>query len=121
MAQSSVPALQNLGFYQLENLVKSQAKFLMVVITDDGPDAPNEGRKVPSHPMLRTDIVTDAASASSKIQQMVELHQLPVWWPYILISENGAIDAAVGESLAPLGLINVYSYRGGWKSLLAGT
>ncbi len=114
MSQSSVAGPQGLGFYQLENLVKSQAKFLMVVLTDDSS-------KVPKHPMLRTDIVTDAASASAKIQQMVELHQLPAWWPYVLISEEGALDASVATSLAPLGLINVYSYRGGWKSLLAGT
>lgn len=115
MAQSSVSALQYLGFYQLENLVKSQAKFLMVVVTK------NTMSETPSHSLLRADIVTEAPSASSKIQQMVELHQLPAWWPYILISEDGVSDEAVHASLAPLGLINVYSYRGGWKSLLAGT
>lgn len=114
MAQSSVSALQSLGFYQLDNLAKSQAKYLMVVIADDAT-------KVPSHSLLRVDVLTDALSASAKIQQMVELHQLPLWWPYILISEDGVSDAAVATGLAALGLINVYSYRGGWKSLLAGT
>ncbi len=101
---------QSFGLYQLENLLRSQAKFIMVALT-------SAESAVPVHPLLKPHLVTDPESAPTKIQARMSESQYPAWWPVVLISDDGHRDAKVAAALATLGLINVYSYAGGWNLL----
>jgi len=105
---------QFLGLYQLENLHRAQTKFMLVAITD------NAG-SIPSHKLLNPDLVLAAGDASAKIQSRLTEQKCPAWWPVVLISRAGVDEAEVVNGLEKQGLINVFSYRGGWDSLLAGT
>ncbi len=99
------------GLYQLENLHRQQAKFMMVALSASQTD-------VPAHRLMKVSIVTDIASASSKIQQKMEAEQYPLWWPIVLISKDGASDHQVASVLEALGFVNVFSYQHGWDSLI---
>lgn len=103
---------QSFGLYQLENLHRQQAKFVMIAITA----TPIE---VPAHPLLKFEIVSEPESAPSKIQQKAMESQYPLWWPIVLMSKDGALDEQVAVQLTAKGFINVFSYRGGWVALLA--
>ncbi len=81
----------------------------------------DSSRVVPTHPLLKADLVLDATEASAQIQSHFTELACPSWWPVVLISLAGLGDAEVAKNLESHGLINVYSYRGGWSALLAGT
>lgn len=103
------------GFFQLDNLRRSQAKFIMVVLSDK---VYADSSLLPQHPLLKPDLLTDVASAPAKIQSQIIAAQYPAWWPVVLVSEDGVPDGEVERALAAQGLINVYSYSGGWSALL---
>jgi hypothetical protein len=105
---------QSLGLYQLENLHRAQTKFILVALTEN----PGE---IPNHPLLRPHLVSAATEASAKIQARMTEQNYPPWWPIVLISKVGTDEAEVVKALEGIGLINVYSYQGGWQALLAGT
>ncbi len=99
------------GLYQLENLHRQQAKFMMVALSASQTD-------VPGHRLMNVAIVSDVASASSKIQQKMNAEQYPLWWPVVLISKDGSGDHQVAAALEKLGFVNVFSYQHGWDSLI---
>ena len=109
--QSSGSA-QSFGLYQLENLHRQQAKFIMIALCTNSED-------VPAHPLLKFEITSEPDSASAKIQQKAMESQYPLWWPVVLVSKDGSIDEQVAAQLSAKGFINLFSYRGGWTSLIA--
>lgn len=119
MAQSTSTnhaAIQQIGLYQLENLQRQQAKFMMVVLLDGG----NEGA-IPVHPLLKKDLILNSAEALEKIMAFATERQMPAWWPIVLMSQDGVVGARVGDELSKHGYINVYAYRGGWTAPASGT
>jgi hypothetical protein len=105
---------QSLGLYQLENLHRAQTKFILVAITENV-------ESLPTHVLLKPDLVLAASEAPAKIQSRMSEQNYPAWWPVVLISQSGDGEAEVVKALETSGLINVFSYRGGWESLLSGT
>jgi hypothetical protein len=111
--------IPSFGFYQLENLHRQQAKFMMVaLIPSVASQVASTSVAPPTHPLLRLDLVTEPAAASSNIQQKFTEAQYPNWWPVVLISQDGALDRDVQTKLETLGFVNVFSYQGGWDSLI---
>lgn len=107
-------ATSTFSFYQLENLHRQQAKFLMVALTGDEASG---AEPVPQHPLLRIDLVAEGATASAKIQQTMRTANYPLWWPVVLISTDGVMDRSVMNDLSALGYLNVFSFKDGWNSL----
>mgnify|MGYP003395406230 CR=1 FL=1 len=109
-----------LSRYQLENLRRQQAKFLLVAITDDS-------NEIPEHPLLKPDFIVAATTARS-VDQIESLRafftevagrQLPIWWPMVLISARGEVENEVALEIEKRGFTKVYRYAGGWMSLIA--
>ncbi|CAN5534603.1 hypothetical protein BH10BDE1_BH10BDE1_18110 [soil metagenome] len=105
---------QFLGLYQLENLHRAQTKFMLVAVTDNSAS-------IPPHPLLKPDLVLEATEGPSRIEARMLEQNYPAWWPIVVISKDGADEAEVVQLLEATGLINVYSYRGGWDALVGGT
>lgn len=105
---------QSIGLYQLENLKRQQAKFMMIALTEDET-------AIPVHSLLKKDLIVSSGEAAVKIQAYAEAQQMPKWWPIVLISPDGSADVSVGADLAAHGFINVFSYRGGWQALQSET
>lgn len=109
-------SLQTFGLFQLENLRRQQTKFFLVALRGENP---SEGdSRIPNHALLKIDLTFEIAEAAEKIVDLVRAQAIPLWWPFVLISVDGKADFSVAEKLASDGLMNVYSYRGGWKGFV---
>lgn len=98
-----------IGTYQLQNLIRHQAKFIYFDLRTEAERANEPG----AHPLLTGSQVVEPEA----VVETVKGYGVDGSFPIVLICENGSKSVAVAEELERNSFINVFVVEGGVRSL----
>lgn len=111
MSQNRVPSLD---VYQLNNLVRHQAKFLMIALIEPGEQPPGHALLNFHH---KVEVAGEGVFALDKIIEILNDASFSKEWPIILVSRDGKASHALAAVLDEKGFLNAFHLTDGWESL----